>query len=47
MCAKKKEYIPLTYELEEELCPLGTVAGCSSGVMNSAALSFMQSLFFG
>ena len=28
MCAKKKEYIPLTYELEEELCPLGTVAGC-------------------
>ena len=28
MCAKKKEYIPLTYELEEELCPLGIVAGC-------------------
>ena len=33
MCAKKKEYIPLTYELEEELCPLGTVAGCDEAAI--------------
>lgn len=28
MCAKKKEYIPLTYELEERMNPNGMTAGC-------------------
>ena len=28
MCAKKKEYIPLTYELEERMSPNGMTAGC-------------------